>query len=99
MRLPLVRAVNPRLSNDRNWVTQLPIQTLWVHVSQCFVVNQMIGQEAFMNQTVKNATNASPAHARSQVTRGLVTGWRGVRYQVEDVSRSIDFYTQHLGFN
>jgi glyoxylase I family protein len=25
-------------------------------------------------------------------------GFHGVRYQVTDVSRSIDFYTQHLGF-
>ena len=27
-----------------------------------------------------------------------VRGFHGVRYQVKDVSRSIDFYTQHLGF-
>jgi len=31
-------------------------------------------------------------------TRGVVGPW-GVRYQVRDVSRSIDFYTQHLGFH
>src|SRR5215510_7776287 len=30
--------------------------------------------------------------------RDLVTGWRGVRYQVADVARSIEFYTQRLGF-
>jgi glyoxylase I family protein len=28
----------------------------------------------------------------------LVTDWWGVRYQVEDVARSIGFYTQQLGF-
>jgi glyoxylase I family protein len=28
----------------------------------------------------------------------LIAGFHGVRYQVKDVSRSIDFYTQHLGF-
>ena len=28
----------------------------------------------------------------------LVRGFHGVRYQVKDVSRSIDFFTQHLGF-
>jgi glyoxylase I family protein len=28
----------------------------------------------------------------------LIRGFHGVRYQVTDVSRSIDFYTQHLGF-
>ena len=27
-----------------------------------------------------------------------IQGFHGVRYQVKDVSRSIDFYTQHLGF-
>lgn len=27
-----------------------------------------------------------------------IRGFHGVRYQVKDVSRSIDFYTQHLGF-
>jgi len=30
-------------------------------------------------------------------THGIVGPW-GVRYQVKDVSRSIDFYTQRLGF-
>ena len=30
---------------------------------------------------------------------GFVLGLWGVRYQVKDVSRSIDFYTQHLGFH
>ena len=28
----------------------------------------------------------------------LIRGFHGVRYQVTDVSRSIDFYVQHLGF-
>jgi len=28
----------------------------------------------------------------------LVASFHGVRYQVKDVSRSIDFYTRHLGF-
>jgi glyoxylase I family protein len=28
----------------------------------------------------------------------IVVGLRGVRYQVKDVSRSIDFYTRQLGF-
>jgi glyoxylase I family protein len=30
---------------------------------------------------------------------GLVAGWWGVRYQVKNVSRSIDFYTEQLGFH
>ena len=29
---------------------------------------------------------------------GIVTGFWGVRYQVKDVGRSIDFYTKQLGF-
>jgi glyoxylase I family protein len=28
----------------------------------------------------------------------FIRGFHGVRYQVKDVARSIDFYTQHLGF-
>jgi glyoxylase I family protein len=31
-------------------------------------------------------------------TRHSIRGFHGVRYQVKDVSRSIDFYTRHLGF-
>jgi glyoxylase I family protein len=30
--------------------------------------------------------------------KGSIQGFHGVRYQVKDVSRSIDFYVQHLGF-
>lgn len=31
-------------------------------------------------------------------TDALIVGSRGVRYQVKDVARSIDFYTKQLGF-
>ena len=31
--------------------------------------------------------------------KGIISGVWGVRYQVRDVSRSIEFYTKHLGFN
>ena len=34
----------------------------------------------------------------SRETRNLVTDWWGVRYQVADVARSIEFYVQQLGF-
>ena len=34
----------------------------------------------------------------SSHTEGFIRGFHGVRYQVTDVSRAIDFYTQHLGF-
>jgi len=30
--------------------------------------------------------------------KDLIRGFHGVRYQVKDVSRSIEFYTQHFGF-
>jgi len=30
--------------------------------------------------------------------RSLVAGWWGVRYQVADVARSVEFYTKRLGF-
>lgn len=36
------------------------------------------------------------AHAKDG--GGFIRGLRGVRYQVKDVSRSIDFYTKQLGF-
>jgi glyoxylase I family protein len=29
---------------------------------------------------------------------GFAVGFHGVRYQVTDVARSVDFYTKHLGF-
>ena len=29
---------------------------------------------------------------------GFIEGVHGVRYQVKDVARSVEFYTQHLGF-
>jgi glyoxylase I family protein len=35
----------------------------------------------------------------SKEPQNFVLGLWGVRYQVKDVSRSIDFYTQQLGFN
>jgi glyoxylase I family protein len=52
-----------------------------------------------MNQAVKESRTASRAKLSSAKERpGFVLGLWGVRYQVKDVSRSIDFYTQQLGF-
>ena len=50
-----------------------------------------------MNRT---QTQRSPASedAKSH-TNDLVIGFHGVRYQVRDVSRSVEFYTRQLGFN
>jgi glyoxylase I family protein len=42
-----------------------------------------------------NQTAPKPSSKESQ---SFVLGLWGVRYQVKDVSRSIDFYTQQLGF-
>ena len=36
--------------------------------------------------------------AQASETQGFIRGLRGVRYQVTDVERSIEFYTQKLGF-
>jgi glyoxylase I family protein len=34
----------------------------------------------------------------NEASSELIRGFHGVRYQVKDVARSIDFYTKHLGF-
>jgi glyoxylase I family protein len=44
-----------------------------------------------MNGMARTATGAGRAS-------NLITGFRGVRYQVTDVERSIAFYTNKLGF-
>ena len=52
-----------------------------------------------MNQTEKKSPAAS--HAAGSVVKdgqSFVLGLWGVRYQVKDVSRSVAFYTQQLGF-
>jgi len=49
-----------------------------------------------MSQPATDApTRANDARATQ---RGFITGLRGVRYQVEDVARSVEFYTRQLGF-
>ena len=51
-----------------------------------------------MNQTAKQAPDESKRTGSSAAeTQGLVKDFRGVRYQVKDVSRSVNFYTQKLG--
>src|SRR5688572_32916582 len=42
--------------------------------------------------------NQATREPSSKGSRSFVLGQWGVRYQVKDVSRSIDFYTQQLGF-
>jgi glyoxylase I family protein len=49
-----------------------------------------------MNQTIKETNSSS--HDGSPETQNFIVGFWGVRYQVKDVSRSVQFYTQQLGF-
>ncbi len=49
-----------------------------------------------MNQPHKQP-EPSPV-VQTSGNKSIFLGFWGVRYQVEDVSRSIDFYTRHLGF-
>jgi glyoxylase I family protein len=50
-----------------------------------------------MNQTGKEST-ATPQEQRSSEAESFIKAFWGVRYQVKDVSRSVAFYTQQLGF-
>ena len=50
-----------------------------------------------MNQTGKEST-ATSQEQRSSEAESFIKAFRGVRYQVKDVSRSIAFYTGQLGF-
>ena len=53
-----------------------------------------------MNQTQTRKQSAAAVHdaPSGKEGRSFVLGLWGFRYQVKDVSRSIDFYTQRLGF-
>ena len=53
-----------------------------------------------MNQTQIGKQSAATVHDAPLAKEGqsFVLGLWGVRYQVKDVSRSIEFYTQRLGF-
>ena len=50
-----------------------------------------------MNQTTKETSSSSHGNSSSE-TQNFIVGLWGVRYQVKDVSRSVQFYTQQLGF-
>ena len=50
-----------------------------------------------MNQTATE-TKSSSQDSSSSETKGFIVGLWGVRYQVRDVSRSVQFYTEQLGF-
>jgi len=50
-----------------------------------------------MNQSGQGSTAASQKQNSSEA-ESVIKAFRGVRYQVKDVGRSIDFYTSKLGF-
>lgn len=50
------------------------------------------------NQKTKKAPNRASKKGSSSPRESLIKSFWGVRYQVKDVSRSIDFYTTQLGF-
>ena len=61
----------------------------------CFLVVAMGGN---MSQTAKqSAEKANQGSSSAPDTQSFVKGLWGVRYQVKDVKRSIDFYTRQLG--
>jgi len=51
-----------------------------------------------MSQKAREMRTTAPEPAAATVHGGFVLGLRGVRYQVKDVARSIDFYVGQLGF-
>ena len=50
-----------------------------------------------MNQSGKESTATAQAQ-RPPEAESFIKAFRGIRYQVKDVSRSVAFYTQQLGF-
>src|SRR5262245_23594908 len=54
---------------------------------------------SMINQTATQASDkANQTRSQAEESLPLVKSFWGVRYQVKDVSRSINFYTQQLGF-
>src|SRR5262245_52892902 len=51
-----------------------------------------------MQQTEKSRATDPAISTSKKESASFVLGFWGVRYQVKDVSRSIDFYTRQLGF-
>src|SRR4030095_13578236 len=52
-----------------------------------------------MNRSEKQSPAASdPAGSHARQDQSFILGLWGVRYQVKDVSRSVAFYTEQLGF-
>ena len=61
----------------------------------CFMLVAMGG---YMSQTAKQSSDkANQTGSSATDSQSFVKGLWGVRYQVKDVKRSVDFYTQQLG--
>jgi glyoxylase I family protein len=60
----------------------------------CFIVVAIGG---YMNQAKQASDKSNQVASSAAETKGFVKGLWGVRYQVKDVSRSVNFYTQQLG--
>ena len=51
-----------------------------------------------MKQEPGSSAQSHEPASGSREPQSIVAGFHGVRYQVTDVSRSVAFYTRHLGF-
>jgi glyoxylase I family protein len=65
----------------------------WCAFLLCFIGVAIGG---YMNQKVSSETS-SQVGSNSKEGQSVVLSLWGIRYQVKDVSRSIDFYTKQLG--
>ena len=65
----------------------------WCAFLLCFIGVAIGG---YMNQKISSETSFE-ASSNTKESQSVVLGLWGVRYQVKDVSRSIDFYTKQLG--
>ena len=65
----------------------------WCAFLLCFIGVAIGG---YMNQKVSSEAS-SEAGSNTKEGQSVVLGLWGVRYQVKDVSRSVDFYTKQLG--
>jgi glyoxylase I family protein len=58
--------------------------------------------QAFLSYGGRNVSKPIPTTpgetGSSNASSGSVNAFHGVRYQVGDVARAVDFYTRHLGF-
>ena len=66
----------------------------WCAFLLCVIVVAIGGH---MNQKGSSSEASSVGSSNSKEEQSVVLGLWGVRYQVKDVSRSIDFYTNQLG--